>query len=198
MGRRNLHTKEALRELILQASYDIIKEEGFKDVTARKIAAKIGYTAGTLYHTFESLDDIVLHLKSRALDKFEASFNDFIGQSSFTIKGFFEFYVNYCLSFHQDWSLLCEKHLTKTAFPQWYLDKVASLFRLIAVYVAEYTGYDYPEAVSFTKKMWSAIQGVCFLSIDGKFKIISEDDREDMINSFSAMFEALIKETATA
>lgn len=198
MGRRNLHTKEALKELILQASYDIINEEGFKDLTARKIAARIGYTAGTLYHTFESLDDIVLHLKSRALDKFEASFNDFVGQSSFSVRGFFEFYVNYCLDHHQDWSLLCERHLTKTAFPDWYLEKVSSLFRLIVIHTAEYTDYDFATAEKFTKKMWSAIQGVCFLSIDGKFKIITEDDRQGMIDSFTAMFEADIKESTTA
>ena len=198
MGRRNLHTKEALKELILQASYDIIREEGFKDLTARKIAARIGYTAGTLYHTFQSLDDIVLYLKSRALDKFEASFNDFVGQSSFTIKGFFEFYVDYCLSFHHDWSLLCEKHLTKTAYPEWYLDKVSSLFRLVVVHVAEYTGKDFEQAQTYTKKLWSAIQGVCFLSIDGKFQLVSQDDRKVLIDSFTTMFENEIKTTVSA
>lgn len=198
MGRRNLHTKEALKELILQASYDIIREEGFKDLTARKIAARIGYTAGTLYHTFDNLDDIVLHLKSRALDKFEASFNDFVGQSSFTIKGFFEFYVQYCLTYHHDWSLLCEKHLTKTSFPQWYLEKVASLFRLVVVHVAEYSNKDFETAKKFTKKMWSAIQGVCFLSIDGKFQIVTDTDRQELIDSFTAMFEAQIREKVSA
>ena len=164
MGRRNLHSKEELKEIILEACYDIIQKKGLKDITARSIASKIGYTAGTLYQFFSSLDSILLELKSRALDKFELTFKEYFKKNIFSIKLFFTFYINYCLHSHQDWVLLSEKILDKETIPEWYQEKVLALFEMLVQYVMIAKKIKHEDASRLTKMMWASAQGLCMLS----------------------------------
>jgi AcrR family transcriptional regulator len=199
VGRRNLHKKEELKELILSAAYDIIKDEGFKGITARNIATKIGYTAGTLYHIFESLDDIVIHLKARALDKFESTFRTHFAkqENTFSIDTFFSFYINYCLNSHQDWLLLSERLLGKESLPSWYQEKVVNLFKFMVMNVAEATSSSYQKANRLTKLMWAAAQGLCTLSLEGQLELVNEHDLHSLQNDFAKYFDIFVQEETT-
>ena len=68
MGRRSDHTREELYETALGAAWDLAEAEGISGLTARRIADRIGYSAGTLYNVFEDLDDLIIHLMVRILD----------------------------------------------------------------------------------------------------------------------------------
>jgi AcrR family transcriptional regulator len=54
--------REERRELILNAAGNIIKEEGFENLSIRKIAAKIEYSPAIIYHYFKDKDDIINNL----------------------------------------------------------------------------------------------------------------------------------------
>lgn len=51
--------KEETRVKILEASLDIVKEEGWQSLSMRKIADKIEYTAPIIYEYFANKDDIL-------------------------------------------------------------------------------------------------------------------------------------------
>ena len=59
MARRSDHSREELREMALAATEEIIDQQGLAGLTARKVAAGIGYTVGTLYLVFRNLDDLI-------------------------------------------------------------------------------------------------------------------------------------------
>ena len=63
MGRRSVHSPEELRLRILDASQAIIERDGLVGLSAREIARLIGYSPGTLYNIFESLDHVLLTLQ---------------------------------------------------------------------------------------------------------------------------------------
>ncbi len=69
MGRRGQHSKDELIALILNATEEIIISEGIINLNTRKIANKIGYTVGTLYHVFKNLNDILLKVNTRTIEK---------------------------------------------------------------------------------------------------------------------------------
>ena len=69
MARRSDHTREELKDLILASATKIIEKEGFSALTARKIASDIGYTPGTLYNVFQSMDGLTLALNGITLEK---------------------------------------------------------------------------------------------------------------------------------
>ena len=72
MARRSDHSREELREMTLTAAENIVVEQGYEGLSARKVATAIGYTVGTLYLVFENLDDLILHINARTLDRLHA------------------------------------------------------------------------------------------------------------------------------
>jgi AcrR family transcriptional regulator len=49
---------DAYRAELLQRSFDLFAREGYRNVTMRGIARELGVSTGTLYHYFETKDDI--------------------------------------------------------------------------------------------------------------------------------------------
>ena len=69
MGRRSDHSRDEIREMAIAAAAEIVEKEGFQSLTARKVAGRIGYTVGTLYHVFRNFDDLVMHLNAQTIDE---------------------------------------------------------------------------------------------------------------------------------
>ncbi|HQG39119.1 MAG TPA: TetR/AcrR family transcriptional regulator [Chitinophagales bacterium] len=71
---RKKQQKEELRKQILIAARNIASDNGWQNVTIRKICDEIGYTAPVVYHYFESKEMILLELRR---DGFVQVFEDF-------------------------------------------------------------------------------------------------------------------------
>ena len=69
MGRRSDHSRDEIQKMAIDAAAKIVETEGFQSVTARKVASKIGYTVGTLYHVFRNFDDLVIHMNAQTIDE---------------------------------------------------------------------------------------------------------------------------------
>lgn len=66
-GERRKREKEELRKTILLAAKDIASEEGWQNVTIRKICGKIHYTAPVVYQSFESKEALLQALRTQAV-----------------------------------------------------------------------------------------------------------------------------------
>jgi AcrR family transcriptional regulator len=69
MARRNDHSREQIQEMAISAAIRILNAEGVDGLSTRKVAAAIGYTAGTLYLVFKNLDELILHINAATLDE---------------------------------------------------------------------------------------------------------------------------------
>ena len=67
MARRSDHTREELSSLILDSARRIVRADGIEALSARKLAAGIGYTVGTIYQHFGGMDDLVHRLNAETL-----------------------------------------------------------------------------------------------------------------------------------
>lgn len=65
MGRRSDHTREELRELLLATGHAHMAEGGFAKFSGREVAKRAGYSVGTIYNVFGSLDQLVAAINSR-------------------------------------------------------------------------------------------------------------------------------------
>src|SRR6266446_5278348 len=73
MGRRSDHTLEQIKDMAISAAEKIVRKKGVEEISTRKIAAEIGYTSGTLYLVFRNLDDLLLHVNGRTLERLRDS-----------------------------------------------------------------------------------------------------------------------------
>ncbi|MBY3621949.1 TetR/AcrR family transcriptional regulator [Acinetobacter sp. CUI P1] len=58
--KRQLREREEMKKRILQAAASLIAEEGIEKLSIRKIAEKIEYSPGIIYHYFQGKDEIVV------------------------------------------------------------------------------------------------------------------------------------------
>src|SRR5256885_5590406 len=65
MGRRSDHSRTELRELIIAEGHRQMAAQGFSHFSARQVARAIGYSVGTVYNLFPSLDRLLLSINTR-------------------------------------------------------------------------------------------------------------------------------------
>lgn len=67
---RKERQKTEMREAILSAALKLFSDEGYENVTMRKIADKIEYSVGTIYLYFKDRDEIFFELHNRGFAQF--------------------------------------------------------------------------------------------------------------------------------
>jgi AcrR family transcriptional regulator len=72
MGRRSDHTPEELRELLIANGHDLMAELGFAKFSARAAARRAGYSVGTIYNVFGSLDGYLIAINGRTFRHWSA------------------------------------------------------------------------------------------------------------------------------
>ena len=134
MGRRSDHTPEQLQDLVLSAARSILAEEGLRGLTARRLAARIGYSPGTLYNVYENLDDIILRSNAATLDALYERLTE-IGhheRPEDTLLAMASAYIEFTYEERRLWGVLFEHRLPDDmAWPDWYAERVDRLFGLL-------------------------------------------------------------------
>lgn len=186
MARRSDHSYRELRELILDAAYELVREEGVDNLSARNIAAKIGYSVGTLYNIFASMDDVILYLNSRVLDLFIAELEGKLSQSHLPVMDnllmIARCYVDFSEKNYNLWHLLfINKVSAGEDQPKWYHEKINGLHKLVVHQISLLNRHNMDVEME-TCIYWSGIHGVASLNKSGKLHYASPQS-VDMILS---------------
>lgn len=176
MGRRSDHSRDEIRAMAIAAAEGILTRQGVAGLSTRKVAAKIGYTVGTLYLAFKNLDDIVLHINSKTLDKLSQVLEDEAArcqQPEFCIKTLGRAYCRFAEEQSALWSLLFEyQYPDDLVLPKWYEEKIAHLFTIVENKLEVISpGRSQTELKQAACALWSGVHGICVLSHKNKLAI---------------------------
>ncbi len=80
MPRRNLHSRDQLHDMLLEAAETILVEEGGAALTARRVAFEIGYTVAGVYMAFDSMDELLAELNMRTARLLAAELNQCLAE----------------------------------------------------------------------------------------------------------------------
>jgi AcrR family transcriptional regulator len=170
MPRSSDHTRDELRALILDAATIRVSDQGLGAVTARNIAADIGYTPGTIYNLFDDLDDLVWHMNGQTLD---ALFQDLTQDSAQrSARAALQLLAKQFLKFVREnprrWAAVLEfSAQTSTTPPDWYAQKTLKLLDLADLPLAEILPDSDPVMRSqHVQVLWSALYGISALNSD--------------------------------
>ena len=140
MARRSEHTRQQLKALAIDAATRLAMEQGITGLTARKIAADIGYTPGTLYLVFENLDELILYVNAQSLDTIYDAMQSVLKLTKDPTQGVKNLVSAY-LEFVNDnrglWSCLYEHRPEAIKIPEWYIEKVKRNFELLEKAMAQ-------------------------------------------------------------
>lgn len=192
MGRRSLHTADELRELIIQASTDLIHENGLAGLSAREIARRIDYSPGTLYNSFDNLDDLVLTIEGRLLDRLAEVLDAAPqgGTPSERVHRIAELYLGFAKENPRLWNLLFEHHVpVSQALPDWYrqkLEMLAARFEEALRPLAD--GLNAEEIRRSARVLWSGVHGISSLAVADKLSIVSAEEAPVLMRDFVATY----------
>lgn len=192
MGRRSIHTPEELRDLILNAATELIEQGGLASLSAREIARAIGYSPGTLYNVFENLDDLVLTIEARLLDKLSLRLKESVeaAEPNERISRLANAYLRFTHENPRLWNLLFEHHMPASkAIPQWYQSKLDHLLSQVEEALAPRLKHTSEAAVKRAARvLWAGVHGITSLSTADKLASVTTDSAvplvEDLIENY--------------
>ncbi|MEQ1544200.1 TetR/AcrR family transcriptional regulator [Methyloglobulus sp.] len=202
MARRGDHSLEQIKDMILVAAENLVIEGGLSLLTVRKVAAKIGYTIGSVYMVFTSMDDLILHLKGRTLDTIAEQMEQ-VGTAS-AEKGLEELagvYIRFASQNLNRWSMVFEHRLPENIkVPAWYQKKVDNIYGKFESQFAQLTPELSPAQLKQTAlAFFGGIHGMCVFMLTTQLGGLNNNDYEEgvalLIRRFTHHNRTSIRET---
>lgn len=198
MARTAKHSKEQLREMALEAARTIIAEEGSHNLNVRAVAARMGYSVGTMYNIFEGLEELVAWLNAETLDALAVALSQapITGRPETDLHALLDRYLDFIAANRREWTMLFDERLPEAkAPPAWYLEKVAQVFTLLGRMLQPlFAPGEEEELTRAVRLLWIAMHGVWTLDAGGKLFIVTNDPVEkvahEMVNLFLAGLRA--------
>ena len=165
--------------MALNAAEKIVVEQGHEGLTARKVMRDIGYAVGTLYLIFENLDDLILHLNARTLDRLYQRMTDTpiqkLSEKDRLIR-LSQIYIHFAYSERHRWELaFAQQFPREMTLPKWYVAKSREIFTIIeASLVPLAPNRNNREIAHAARALWAGIHGICIMGITQKLDTRSE------------------------
>ena len=194
MARRSDHSREELYAMVMDTARIIVEQDGLRQLTARNIAAAIGYSPGTLYNLFENLDELIIHLNASTLDALYESIASApqTGEPEEDLKAMLRVYLAFLEENTALWTAIFEfRSPGEDQIPDWYRDKVGRLMSAVEDAIAPLFGEsDRAARQQAAGILWSSLHGVCTLAKDGRLCLISNQSMPQMAESLIVNFLA--------
>lgn len=185
MGRRYDHSPAELKELMLKSAEDLINAEGYRNLTARKISKQIKYTVGTLYNSFDNLNDIIMHVNARTLKKIKNQFIQTVQDSPNDILALSNAYVNFWDTNTQLADMLFNyKQPANLDVPSFVQTEIDSIYQIIIDVLMPKLNNDSELAQTTCSVLWGGLHGICVLTMGGKMGFFSSETAHQLGESF--------------
>ena len=186
--------------MLLAAAEETIGESGVRAVTARALAAHIGYSVGTVYNLFESLDELIVEVNGRTLDALydELAAAKTGASPEATLSTFARAYVAFATEHQSLWNALFEHSVVPgSTIPDAYLAKIDRLFGLVETALAPlYRASDAKGRRTSALVLWSSLHGICSLALAGKLDLVAVQSVGDMADSLVTNYLSGLRATA--
>lgn len=179
MARRSDHTREQLREIILAEAHRHMAEVGFHRFSAREVAKRIGYSVGTIYNVYGSLDALLVAVNTRTMADWTRHVERALARSGRDrLRTLVEAYFDFAERHRWSWSAIYEHHLPDgESIPA---DDAAVRGRLTGI-IADEVARSVPDAPAhevqaLTRSLIATVHGHCAFALNGNFALMGEDD----------------------
>lgn len=179
MGRRSDHSREQLEAMIVAEGHRLMAESGFAGFSAREVARRVGYSVGTLYNIFDSLDHLLIAINSRTFELWTAYLRERMeGSQGDRIRALVEAYFDFARQHPQLWMAIYDHRLPPgVGMPQPDMEKRRALTQIVFDEVARQLPKRSAEEVEqLTRSLIATVHGHCTYELNGSFALMGEKD----------------------
>lgn len=179
MARKALITEEAL----LSSAFDLIREEGFEQVTARKLAAKAGCSTQPIFRLYESMEQLIGEVYARAIRYFAAFYHSHPGNSGYPFVSLGMAYIRFASEEKQLFRLLfLSQHRGEKSMYELLNGEDGTITREAAH--ASKMGCAKPQELFM--KMWIFVHGAACMTITGDYDLTEAQTKSLLESSCKA------------
>lgn len=192
MSRPKRLPREELREVILVAARDILRDEGLEGLSARNIAKRVGYTAASIYNVFESMSDLVMELNRDTLAELqkiilgldpeatpEDRLHELLGR-----------YIAFMQKNPSMWVALFGGTRNRGSFPPWYVSTVRHLLGQVRNMLRELSpSLTEERADRLAEQLYIAIHGTVSLDLSRRLDLVTPQSAHEV---GSAILDAVL------
>lgn len=179
MARRSDHTRPELRKLFVDEGHRHLAEVGFARFSAREVAKRIGYSVGTIYNVFGSLDGLLIALNTRTFALWAGHLRDRLAApGGDRIRTLVEGYFAFAGDNPNLWMAIYDHRLPPgMAMPPEDAQQRAVLTQIVAAEIAAaLPGATPAKAERLTYSLVATVHGHCSFALTGTFAILGEPD----------------------
>ncbi|TAN67073.1 MAG: TetR/AcrR family transcriptional regulator [Methylobacter sp.] len=180
MARRNEHSLEEIKAMVLDAAETIIINEGYSALTVRKIAMEMGYTVGSIYMVFSSMADLIMHIKANTVDDLnkqlqqvpDCAHEQYIAELAKT-------YLKFANQNFNRWSMVFAQDIES---PEWYQEKINLIFNQVETRFTQIAPTcSAQQSKQAARALWSGVHGICALSLTDRLDATGINDVESIV-----------------
>jgi AcrR family transcriptional regulator len=177
MGRRSDHSRTELEELIVAAGHRLMEETGFAGFSAREVARRIGYSIGTIYNVFESLDHLLIAINGRTFELWTDYLAERIAEGGGDrIQSLVEAYFGFARDHPKLWMAIYDHRLPPGMFmPDRDMEKRRALTRIVFHEIArQLPDCADSEVEHLARSLIATVHGHCTYELNGSFALMGE------------------------
>ena len=199
MGRRSDHTARELRELLVAEGHALMSEGGFARFSARAAARNAGYSVGTIYNVFGSLDGFLIAINSRTFLGWAAALDSALEgvshEGTARLEALVQAYFEFAMSHSHAWMAIYDHRIDRAIdIPR--EDEAARevltgiVDREVGSWFAKQDGECDPERIRrLVGSLIATVHGHCALALSGSFARMNE--REPAGQALARVLEIL-------
>lgn len=183
MARRSDHSRDELKTLVLETAGRLIESEGLGAVTARKIAAEIGYSPGSIYNVFDNLDHLISSVNEGTMRMLNAELGrvEMDGDALANARRVLGVYIDFREAHPALWdAVLAHAIRPGVVQPESYLKEIEISFGIAARAIAPAFEGDETELRLAVDVLWSSLQGIFSISPQGLLATDVQTRRREM------------------
>ena len=179
MARRSDHTRPELRSLFVDEGHRHLAEVGFAKFSAREVAKRIGYSVGTIYNVFGSVDALLVAINTRTFTLWTEHLRTRLAEpGGDRIRTLVEGYFAFASDHPNLWMSIYDHRLPDgMAMPDEDAADRAELTRIVAAEIAAaLPAVEQVDLPRLTHSLVATVHGHCSFALTGTFALLGEND----------------------
>lgn len=178
MSGKREEKRDDLRQRLIEATEKRIVAQGLTGLRAREIAQDAGCALGAIYTAFADLDDLILHVGARTLQRLGQALSQAVGDQTepeTVLQALAGAYLDFALKERRAWEALFDHNPPE--IPDWLREQQGVLIaEIIRPLQALLPDADASLIRARARTMFAAVHGVIDLSLEGRFASVGEAD----------------------
>lgn len=165
--------------MIIAEAHRLMAETGFAAFSAREVARRVGYSIGTIYNVFESLDHLLVAINSRTFELWTDYLRDRIENGGGNrIRSLVEAYFGFAREHPKLWMAIYDHRLPDgMAMPDADMEKRRALTRIVFQEIArQLPARSEADIEHLARSLIATVHGHCTYELNGSFQLMGEKE----------------------